>query len=253
MSLTAGILSLVANQPNVIQAASTAATGGTGPYTQQWYRSTDPAFSPGGGNILAGQTALALNDTTVVPGTQYYYKVVYTDTGHSNDVITSANLAVASVQQLPNINSFTEGPLLGMLDEKFNYDTIPCQIDASQSGVLFAGQAVKIVDNSDGVPKVVAIAADTDDVFGFINYNIKNKHFKAGDAVEISQEGNVIYLMATAAISRGARVSPNILTIGGVQPLATGKDVSGWAFDKASAPGQLIRVRLLSPSFIKGA
>lgn len=63
-----------------VSLTASAASGGTGPYTYQWYRSSLPDFTPGPGTILSGQTSLSITDSTVVAGTLYYYKVVATDT-----------------------------------------------------------------------------------------------------------------------------------------------------------------------------
>jgi hypothetical protein len=42
-------------------------------------------------------------------------------------------------------------------------------------------------------------------------------------------------------------VDPN--TIGGVQPATSGKEVVGFAMDVASGAGQLIRIKLQTPSY----
>jgi hypothetical protein len=194
---------------------------------------------------------LALTDDTVIPGTTYYYKVVATDTGDSNATSTSAQLAVSTDQASPNPNQFQQSAILGMLDLRFNPNTVAVQIDASQSGVLYAGQAVKMVDSAGGIPKVIACDADSDQVLGFLNYNIKNVGYSAGDAAEISMDGNCQFLRATAAIARGAQVVVDVLTVGGVKAASGsgGESIVGWAYDKASNPGDLIRVMVKTPSF----
>lgn len=252
MSLTAGAISLVSKTSTTASLVATAASGGTGPYTQQWYRSTTTGFSPSGGNILSGKTALTLNDSGLIPNTTYYYKVVYTDTGDSNTTVTATQLAVVTSAPSQSPNSFTQSPLLGMIDMRFDYDTISAQIDASETGTLYAGSPVKMYDSAGGVPKVVKCAANSDEVLGFINYDIKSQSFVAGSAVEISMAGNVIFLYATAAIARGARVALDVAN-NGVAPLAGsgGADIVGWALDKAVAMGDLIRVVVLTPSFAK--
>ncbi len=251
MAVTAGALSLVSKTATKVNALSAAATAGVGPYTYQWYRSTDSAFVPGGGNIIAGATALALADTGLIPGTQYYYKVVATDTGDSNVTDTSDALSVVTDQDAPNPNQFAQSTILGELDLRFNPNTVAVQIDQSETGSLYPGQAVKMVDSAGGVPKVIACSADSDQVLGFINYNIKNRLFVAGDAAEISMDGNCQWLRATAAIARGARVCLDITTTGGVKAVSGsgGERIVGWAFDKAVAAGDLIRVMIQTPSF----
>lgn len=253
MSVTAGALSQVSVSSTTASLLSAVATAGTGPYTYQWYRSTTTGFTPGGGNIIAGATALSLSDTGLIPNTQYFYKVVATDTGASNATSISSQLAVATSAPVLSQNAFAQTTYLGVVDLMFNFNTVSVQIDSSQVTALYAGAAVKFVDSIDGVPKVVGCSANSDEVYGFINFDIKNVTFVAGQAAEISMGGNAIYLYATAAIARGAQVQLDLSTNGGVAAKvgSSGADIVGWAYDKASAAGQLIRVRLNVPSFAK--
>ncbi len=147
-------------------------------------------------------------------------------------------------------NQFAQTPQLGQLDLSFNTTTVSCQIDTSESGTLVPGQSVKLVDSAGGVPKVIACAADADTVFGFINYQMKQSGYVAGDAVEISTGyGNVMYLRATAAIARGALLKQAVASTGGVLTATAGAKIVGWALDKAAADGDLIRVFVNAPSF----
>ena len=253
MAFAAGAVSLVSKSPTTASVLVAAASGGTGPYTYQWYRSTVSGFTPGAGNIIAGATALALSDSGLIPGTQYYYENVATDTGNGNVTAASAQLGVLTDPPVQSINQFAQAPQLGMIDMRFDYNTVAVQIDVSQVTPLFAGAAVKVVDSADGVPKVVGCAANSDEVFGTINFDIKTVSYVAGVGAEISMAGNVVYLYATSAISRGARVQLDLSTNGGVTALvgSSGADIVGWAYDKAVSAGQLIRVFLLVPSFAK--
>lgn len=253
MSLAAGALSQVSVSDTQDSLLSAPATGGTGPYTYQWYRSTTTGFSPGAGNIIAGATSLTLNDTGLIPNTAYFYKVVVTDTGNGNVTANSSQLAVNTLAPQLSQNQFQQSPLLGQIDMRFPYNSISVQIDSTQATGLYFGAAVKMVDSSGGVPKVVGCAANSDEVLGFINFNIKTIKFLAGDAAEISMAGNVMYLYATGAIARGVQVSLDLTSNGGVRSSAgnTGDDIVGWALDKAVNPGDLIRVYLKTPSFAK--
>lgn len=251
MTLAAGALSQVGVGSTTAQLSSAVATGGTGPYTYQWYRSTTTGFSPGGGNIIAGATALTLADSGLIPNTNYFYKVVATDTGNSNVTANSAQLSVVTAAQSLNPNQFAQVPLSGQLDEKFNWNSIPCLVDLTQTTApIYAGQPVKIVDSAGGVPKVVACAASTDECFGFANYSFINTQFPAGAPLEVSLSGNVIYLYATGAIARGAQVQLDVPNNGVAQKVgSSGANILGWALDKATAQGQLIRVMLQTPSY----
>lgn len=248
MAVTAGALSKVLVNATTANLLSAAATAGTGPYTYQWYMSTTTGFTPGAGNIVTGQTALAGSMTGLLPATTYYFKVVATDTGAGNATSTSAQLTVITAPA-QNINQFAPSSLLGMVDQKFNYNTLAVQIDASETGTLVAGQAVKIYDSAGGIPKVVACSANSDEVLGFINYSIKDQSFVAGSKCEISQAGNVLYLISTTAIARGAQVTLDNVYVGGVASKNTGDKIVGYALDKAAAAGTLVRIKLQTPSF----
>lgn len=251
MSFTAGVLSLTSVQATSALVASTAATGGVGPYTQQLYASTTTGFSPGPGNLIAGATLLTNNVTGLIPNTTYYFKMVYTDTGNSNVTVTSAQLTVVTAAQTLNPNQFAITPYCGELDMQFNPDTVSVQIDVTQATPLFSGAAVKMVDSAGGVPKVIGCAADSDSVLGFINYDAKTIQFVAGSMAEISMSGNVQYLFSTGAISRGAQVTLDLTTMGGVAQ-ATGSSnntIVGWAFDKFPAAGTLARIFIKTPSY----
>lgn len=251
MTLTAGTLSQTSVASNSAQLAATAATGGTGPYTYQWYRSTSSGFTPGGGNLISGAMALTLSDTGLIPNTVYYYKVVATDTGHSNDTVIYTQLAVTTTGSSLGPNQFAQTPTLGMIDQRFPYDTLAVQVDVSQATPLFSGSAVKMVDSAGGTPKVIGCTADNDQVLGFINFDIKDASYGSGAPCEISADGNVLYLYATGPISRGARVVLDTSSPGSVAAAtgSTAKRVVGWAYDKATSYGQLIRVFTQTPSF----
>lgn len=140
-------------------------------------------------------------------------------------------------------NQFSQSTVQGVLDLKFNGQTVSAQVDATSAGGLIPGQAVKMVDSAGGIPKMVECAAVSDDVFGFINYDLKSQSFGVGDKIEIScMHGNVMYMTSSAAIARNAKV---MLVISGSKvatAAGSGTVVVGRAFDKATAANQLIRV-----------
>jgi len=138
-----------------------------------------------------------------------------------------------------------------MIDMRYPYATISVLVDVSQSGNLYPGSAVKMVDSAGGVPKVVGCTANSDSCLGFINYDIKTQAYVAGSPAEISVAGNVMYLYAVAAIARGAQVQLEVTSPGTVKTItgSSGANIVGWALDKATNPGDLIRVVIRSPSF----
>lgn len=100
MAFAAGALSVSGIQANQATLTSAVATGGTGPYDYQWYRSTTPGFTPGVGNILAGKTALSFTDTGLSGNTNYYYAVIATDTGNADATAQSTLLEVTTLMSL---------------------------------------------------------------------------------------------------------------------------------------------------------
>lgn len=254
MALTAGTLSLTSVTQNSVVAASTAASGGTGPYTEAWYISTTSGFTPGAGNIVAGASGLAATIAGLIPGTQYYVKVIYTDTGNSNATVTATQLAALTSIGSQAMNQFAMNQLLGQLDLPFSTNTYSAMVASSYTGSgIYAGQAVKLVAGTASVvPQVIPCAANSDSVFGFVNYNIKNVGFVAGQSLEISLAGNVMWLYATGAITQGAQVTLDVTTIGGVGQKvgSSGAAIVGWALDGAAAAGALIRIKIEGvPSF----
>jgi hypothetical protein len=264
MSLTAGALSQVSVSQYSDSLSSAAATMGTSPYTYQWYRNVTGTATIG--TALSGATSLTLADTSLIPGTVYYYHVIVTDS--NSTLATSAALTVTTLN--PSIispNAFSEGPFLGMLDQRYNYDVKEGAVDPTQSGTIYAGQAVKMVSANSTVPiqstvpTYIACTANSDVCQGFIIFDIKNQGYAkpgtggqlgaAGTSsrFELAQSGCVIYLYATGAITRGNQVCLDVSSPGGVQATGNSAEVVGWAYDGATAGGQLIRVQLKTPSF----
>lgn len=136
----------------------------------------------------------------------------------------------------------------GLMDLQFNPSVISCEIDASEAGTLLHGQAVKIVDSAGGIPKVIAAASDTDDVFGFIKYDMKSQGSKAYDKVEVAIARNsVMYMEAGGAIARGGKVMILVAGQKVVAAVGSGKHTVGRTLDKSSADGTLVRVMIDLP------
>lgn len=255
MALTAGALSQVSVTDVGDVLSSAVAVSGTTPYTYQWYRSTaSSGYAAGTANILSGKTSLSLTDTGLTPGTIYYYKVIATDSNGTPVTATASALTVTTLASSPNPNQFTELAFLGMVDARFSYNTLPVQFDPAGSGTLVGGCAVKWSTVANGVPMVVPSTAQADVVAGFVNYNIKDVSYSAGELLEISMEGNVMYLYATAAINRGSKLVSIPASVaggcnGGVAATtgSSGFPIVGYAVDTA-ASGALFRVALQTPS-----
>lgn len=260
MSLAAGALSKVLVGQTTAQLSSAAATGGTGPYTYQWYRSTTNGFSAGAGNLIAGATSLQLSDSGLVGGTTYYYLVIATDTGNSNVTVTSSQLTVA-LQPALTQNQFAQAPVVGLVDMKVGpTNLIACQVDSSVTAAIYPGQAVKIVANTaGGTPKVAPCSAKDDDCIGFVAFNIKDLAYasqgnptlflSAGQTLEVAMWGSVIWCYATAAITQFAQVCIDPTYVGGVQPTGATATLVGQAFDGIGAAGAIRVILTPNPSF----
>lgn len=251
MATTAGALSIVSVGSNTASLSSAVATAGTAPYTYQWYRSTTTGFSVGPTNIITGATALTLNDTNLIPNTTYFYKVVATDSSSPTVSGTSSQLTVLTQATTLSQNALVQNPIVGQVDMPFNFNTLSAVLDASVGSASYtSGQAVKIVANTKGgVPKVVACAANSDNCWGFINFNLKNINFTVGQACEVSTGGNIIWLYTTAAITQGAQVCLDVSATGAVQATGNSATVVGYALDGAAGSGSIIRVHLKTPSY----
>lgn len=252
MALTAGTVSLVQANSNSVIVSATTATMGTSPYTYQWYISTTTGFTPGAGTLVSGATSLT-NQTIsgLIPNTVYYAVIKATDSASPAATSNSSQLAITTAATQLSQNVVAQSPVVGQADLNFNYNTMSAQVDVSAStNLLYQGQAVKFVANTQGgIPRVIACSAITDNVLGFINYNVKNVSYAVGQNMEVSSAGNVIWLYATGAITQGNRVCLDTAAVGAVQATGATATIVGWAMDGAAAAGALIRVHLTCPSF----
>ena len=79
MSFIPGSTAIVAVTKTTITLQASQPTGGTMPYSFQWYRSTIYNFIPSSATLLSGQTSPTLNDTNLAENTPYYYVLIATD------------------------------------------------------------------------------------------------------------------------------------------------------------------------------
>lgn len=251
MSLAAGALSKVLVGQTTANLSSAVATGGTGPYIYQWYRSTTSGFTPGAGNLISGATSLTLADSGLQGGTTYYYEVIATDTGNSNATAASTQLLVGTEPALTQ-NQFAQQANVGVVDMKVGpTNVISAQVDVSvannpaPNNVILPGQAVKIVANTTGgLPKVAPCTSKSDPSIGFAIFNIKDLQYAPGQNLEVCLWGSVVWCYATGAITQFAEVCLDVTYVGGVQASGNTATLLGWAFDGTSVAG-LIRVMLL--------
>jgi hypothetical protein len=80
-----------------VDVAASAASGGTGTITYQWYGSTTSGFTPGGGNLLSGQAAQNLAAYAVTPGSTYYFVRRATDSAGTPQTADTSQYTVSAV------------------------------------------------------------------------------------------------------------------------------------------------------------
>ena len=91
------------------------------------------------------------------------------------------------------MNQFNISQVQGALDLQNGY-VISCVVDAAETTQIVAGQAVKLATTGGGTPKVLAVTAATDKVFGFVVRNLKDISRGAGETLEIALAGSVMYM-----------------------------------------------------------
>jgi hypothetical protein len=142
-------------------------------------------------------------------------------------------------------NQFSQSANKGSLDLSINPNVISGRVAQSQSTKLVSGQAVALANTLSKIPEFVAASA-TDNIWGFVCYSLMKNSFKAGDAITIASKGSYMYMEANGAIAQGAEVE--IVADGQKITTALGTNSKiGFAFDKASALGDLIRVFIDTP------
>lgn len=143
-----------------------------------------------------------------------------------------------------NVSQFNQTPLVGQLDWTVNQNVVPVRLDPAYAGAipLVAGQAFKLADVVGEVPVVTPVTAATDTPYGVMVHTMKRDTIVAGDYFDLALAGSTIYLQASAAIARGAKVqiTPTGPT---VQTLIGGTNAQlGICLDKPAAADALTRV-----------
>lgn len=148
----------------------------------------------------------------------------------------------------PNINQFAMTQVAGELDLEFNGSVVTARVSPNQATALQQGQPVKIENSgAQGLPNVLALAANTDKTWGIVVRNLKDAQAPTNAAIEVARSESVMYLPASAAIARGAPVEIDfaaftVKTWAGVNPII------GEAYDQGVNVGDIIRVWLHLPT-----
>ena len=154
-----------------------------------------------------------------------------------------------------NPNQFTQTPVQGQVDLMGGPTNVVGAAVSSNIGAgitVVAGQAVKLdTTQSGGVPKVLPLASNTDPIFGFIPFNIKDISRGTGQNVEVALPGTYMYMTASAAITIGANVEYDLST-NTVKTAAGVNPVMGVAYDASAGANALIRVGIQRPIAASG-
>lgn len=150
------------------------------------------------------------------------------------------------------INQFKQGTTKGKVDQALSPSNTSAIIDETEAGELKAGDPVVIVPGvKKGVPAVVKATAVTDDIFGFIAYDLKSQSFKKGDRIEVAfAQGSVIVLEAAKAIDRWVDVILDVTDPANIKvtdTVAGGETIVGRTYDGAKGDEDLIRVWINLP------
>ncbi len=253
MGYEMGVITLGTPGPNSENISWTAASGGTGPYTYNVYRTAGGSITPSGGNIIAtGLTALTFTDTGLFPNTEYTYDVRSVDTGNAG-ATEDATSIITTAPYYQGMNQFQMKPFLATLDQAYNYNTKAYMIDPSTTGLIYPGTSVKRTQPSttEGIRFCTPCTAATDACIGFIIYSYKDPYFIGGSTVHLAQEGDVIRLLCT--VTGNLTVQPygelDLNTVGGVKP-GTGGDTNTIVVEFLDPPvaGSIVRCQVKVPN-----
>lgn len=117
-------------------------------------------------------------------------------------------------------------------------------IDADVSGTVVPATPVKIVATSAKLPHFAPAASDSDNIIGFLEWNVIRNGYVAGDPCQISPDTNVMYMEASGEINAGVNVAMDSYSNITVKAAGAGDKIIGYALESAGAAGQLIRVKI---------
>lgn len=144
---------------------------------------------------------------------------------------------------MQTMNQLTQTAVKGQVDLHHGGNAISVVSDISQVADMVPGQAVSLVDGTSKIMSVAAVANSTTKCHGVILRNLQKSSFSTHDSFEIGINGAVVFMEASAAIARGAKVA-YVATGEKVAAAIATNVVLGIALDKAAADGDLIRVMI---------
>lgn len=125
-----------------------------------------------------------------------------------------------------------------------NTESFSGVIDASVSGSVAPAAPMVIVSNSAKLPHFAPATSDSDNIIGFLEWNVIRNGYVAGTPCQVSPDTNVMYMEAASAINAGAKVAIADFSAVTVKAAAAGAASIGYALESATAAGQLIRVKI---------
>lgn len=125
-----------------------------------------------------------------------------------------------------------------------NTESFSGMIDADVSGSVAPATPMVIVSTSAKLPHFAPATADTDNIIGFLEWNVIRAGYVAGTPCQVSPDTNVMYMEASGAIDAGVNVAMDSYTDITIQEAGEGDKVIGYALEAATASGQLIRVKI---------
>lgn len=226
MSFTSGAVSITSASASSIVVAGAVATGGSGTYTYQWYRSTD------GGSTWAAiggaTTATGVTDSSVTAGIQYYYLLQSTDTVPNPDLVITSSV-VSALAVTPNLAAIPEESVGGIYNA--SAPTIPSgqsselQVDANGNLKvnIITGTISPITQ---GAPTESAVSVGISST-AVLAANANRKYLEL-----VNDSANTIYVSVTttAALDTGTRLNANggsiifdtYIPTGTIKAIATG-------------------------------
>lgn len=125
-----------------------------------------------------------------------------------------------------------------------NTESFSGMIGASVEGNVVPGTPMKIVATSAKLPHFAPAASDSDNIVGFLEWNVIRSAYVAGTPCQVSPDTNVMYMEASGEINAGANVAMDSYSNITVKAAGAGDKIIGYALESASASGQLIRVKI---------
>lgn len=158
-----------------------------------------------------------------------------------------------------NLNQFSIGPAVGDVDLTHSSGESIVSVRngyESTTDEIEPGEGVKLSDlgsnDTPGDPIVAIRATELEPIFG-VKIRTTKKAIAAGGArFEIATYGSVVRFKAAGALNRGTQVTLTLATTGEVKAVST-KALLGVTLDKASAAGDIIRVKLLCDGYSVGS